>query len=296
MLPTTTVITSLPTMVTRFFGNVDYALDTLKRKSVAFVHNKRMNDPFDPYFDLETEFKSRAQFLKWVGQHHPDKLRWIKDNVPYEAFSAGFKRVRDDFNKRRQNTYLFSTSAEDQDMHPKDNLYLWGHYGWGHRGIALEFNAANLARDVLAHGDPDGRLPLTTSDIWVKVNYKTQVTPLSHEAYFDFIISGPPADDHQENPGLRGIRTFLEQTLKTKHTVWRMENEWRLLWLNDSGEDVYYCPISEDSVAGIYLGLRIDGAVKESLLSTVKSQMPGVPIAQAVKAEGNFALKWNRIA
>jgi len=256
----------------------------------------RLNDPFDPYFSVETEFKNRAEFLKWVGQNRPAKLQWIQRNVPYKAFSAGFERVKNNFDKRRRNTYLFSTSAEDQDMHPKDNLYLWGHYGWGHRGIALEFNAANLARDVLVHGNPDGRLKLTTSDIWVKVNYKTQVTPLSNEAYFDFILSGQPDDDHQESPGLRGIRNFLEQTLKTKHTVWRMENEWRLLWSNDSGEDVYHCPISDDSVAGIYLGLRIDAAAKKSLLSTVRSRMPDVPIAQAVKADGNFALKWRRIA
>jgi hypothetical protein len=283
-------------MVTRFFGDVNYALDTLNRKSIAFVHNKLMNDPFDPYFYVETEFKNRREFLKWVSQNHPSKLRMIRQNVPYEGYSAGFKRVRNDFDRRRGNTYLYSTSAEVQDMHPKDNLYLWGHYGLGHRGVALEFNAANLARDVLAHGDPDGMLALAISDLWVKVDYKTQVTPLSYETYFDFIVSGPPADNEQASPGLKGIKSFLEQTLKTKHTVWRMENEWRLLWLNDSGENVYHCPISEDSIAGIYLGLRINAAIKEDLLSTVKSRMPGVPVAQAVKAQGNFALEWDWIA
>ncbi len=296
MLPETIATINLPETVTRFFSKVDYALETLREKSIAFIHIKRMNDPFDPYYFLETEFKNRADFLKWVRQQHPAELRLIRQSVSPEGFSAGLKRVQSDFDNRRKSTYLFSTSAEDRGMHPNENLYLWGHYGFGHRGIALEFDTARLARDVLEHGDPDNRLGLAISDVWVKVNYKAQVTPLSHEAYFDFIRSGPHPAGHQESPGLRGITTYLEQTLKTKHTVWRMENEWRLLWSNDSDQDVYRCPISKESVAGIYLGLCVDDGVKERLLQVVNSQMPGVPVAKAEKAQGNFTLKWNRIA
>ena len=293
-MPLNNADVSLPKTVTRFFGNVDYGIETLREGSIAFIHNMRLNDPFDPYFFLETEFRNRGDFLKWVRRRQPSKLRWVKNNVTYEGFAAGFQRVRDNFDERRRNTYLFSTSAESQGMHPKDNLYLWGHYGRGHRGIALEFNAANLGSDVLAHCDPEGSLGLTVSDLWVKVEYKTKVAPLSHEAYLDFVLSGPPNDD-QENQGLTGIRNFLDQTLKTKHTVWQMESEWRLLWNNDFGRDVYRCPISNLSVAGIYLGLRIDTKAKNSLVSAVKSRMPNVPIFQAYKAERNLALTWSKI-
>ena len=31
---------------------------------------------------------------------------------------------------------MFSCSAVTKDFHPKDNLYLWGHYGYSHRGVA----------------------------------------------------------------------------------------------------------------------------------------------------------------
>jgi hypothetical protein len=296
LLPTCSTTTRIPDTVTRFHGNAEYALEVMTNKSIAFVHNRLMNDPFDPYFFIETEFANRAEFLRWVERYHPAKLRLVKKNAPYAGFAAGFNRVKNAFDERRQSTYLFSTSVDYEGIHPKDNLYMWGHYGLGHRGIALEFDASNLARSLLAHGDPVSRLKFKIADVWVKVDYKTQITPLSHLAYLDFILSGPPSDDSSESPGLGGITSFLNQTLKTKHTVWSMESEWRLLWSNDSGANVYHCPISENSVVGIYLGLRIDDAVKERLLSSVKSRMPSVPVLQAEKVKGNFALKWVKIS
>ena len=245
---------------------------------------------------METGLLNRAVLLRWVKQHHPSKLRWIRENVTVEGFSGGFKRVQQNFDERRQNTYLFCTSAGNEGLHPKCNLYLWGHYGLGHRGVALEFKTAHLARDVLAHSDPEGRLNLETSDLWVKVDYKAQVTPLSPEAYFNFVVSGFPTGDRRESPGYNGIWQFLERTLRTKHTVWRLENEWRLLWTSDSGGDIYHCPVSRDSIVGIYLGLRIDGPLKKDLLTLVRSKMSGVPVFEAKKTDGNFALEWSRIA
>ncbi len=293
-MPACNTATVIPKTVTRFYGKVEYALDVIATKSIAFIQNRLMNDPFDYYFFIETEFANRAEFLRWVELHQPDKLRFVRKIASYEGFTAGFERVKDAFNERRQSTYLFSTSAEDEDAHPKSNLYMWGHYGFGHRGIALEFDTTILAQSLLAHGDPESRLKLKVTDLWVKVDYRAQVTPLSHQAYLDFILSGPPSDDSSESPGLSGIVSFLNQTLKTKHTVWSMEREWRLLWSNDSRGNVYHCPIQEGCVSGIYLGLRIDDEDKRRLLSTVESRMPDVPVFQAKKVKSKFALEWVR--
>src|SRR5947209_1245980 len=38
-----------PATVTRVYGTIDYALDLIRSKQVAFVHVSLLNDPFDPY-------------------------------------------------------------------------------------------------------------------------------------------------------------------------------------------------------------------------------------------------------
>ena len=41
-----------PAAVTRFYGKVDYALDVIRNKQIAFVHVSLLNDPFDPLLFL----------------------------------------------------------------------------------------------------------------------------------------------------------------------------------------------------------------------------------------------------
>jgi hypothetical protein len=43
-----------------------------------------------------------------------------------------------------------------------------------------------------------------------------------------------------------------------KSDVWQSENEWRLLWRNTEFKGkVYKCPIGEDAIASIFLGLTL---------------------------------------
>jgi len=46
-----------PQQVTRFYGTVNYAMDVIKNKQIAFVHASMLNDPFDPYCFFETDFE-----------------------------------------------------------------------------------------------------------------------------------------------------------------------------------------------------------------------------------------------
>lgn len=45
-----TIDTETPQQVVRFYGNVDYAMDVIKNRQIAFVHVSTLNDPFDPYY------------------------------------------------------------------------------------------------------------------------------------------------------------------------------------------------------------------------------------------------------
>jgi hypothetical protein len=52
-----------PQQVTRFYGTVDYAMDVIKNRQIAFVHASMLNDPFDPYCFFETDFGDSYQNL-----------------------------------------------------------------------------------------------------------------------------------------------------------------------------------------------------------------------------------------
>jgi hypothetical protein len=53
----------LPKHVVRFYGNVDFALDTVAHRQAILVHVSNLNDPFDPYFFFETDFGEKYSAL-----------------------------------------------------------------------------------------------------------------------------------------------------------------------------------------------------------------------------------------
>ena len=46
----------------------------------------------------------------------------------------------------RANTFVLCASAPTEALHPKESIYMWGHYGNGHRGIAIEFDRQRLGQ------------------------------------------------------------------------------------------------------------------------------------------------------
>jgi len=58
----------IPQQVTRFYGTVDYAMDVVANRQIAFVHVSMLNDPFDPYCFFETDF----------GESYPNLIAFMK--------------------------------------------------------------------------------------------------------------------------------------------------------------------------------------------------------------------------
>lgn len=46
----------LPAGVVRFYGSLDFALDTIGAKQITLILTSKLDDPFDPYFFFETDF------------------------------------------------------------------------------------------------------------------------------------------------------------------------------------------------------------------------------------------------
>ena len=78
-----------------------------------------------------------------------------------------------------------------------------------------------------------------------------------------------------------------------KSDVWRSENEWRLMWRNTEAErKIYKCPIGEDAIVSIFLGLNISPDVAKEITSAAKQKFPRASIFQAQKRYGDLALEF----
>ena len=142
----------VPCQVTRFYGNVDFATDVIANKQITFVHASLLNDPFDPYGFFETDFgDSYPNLLKHVREQHPSELPWFRARVTAESWGRTVIELKAYLRRLRDTTFVLSTCAEYPGVRAEHNLYMWGHYANGHRGIAIEFNTQALTEAVLEH-------------------------------------------------------------------------------------------------------------------------------------------------
>jgi hypothetical protein len=64
-----------PTQVLRFYGNADFALDTIGAQEITLVSTSLLNDLFDPYFFFETDFgEDYSALVDYVRVKHQDDL------------------------------------------------------------------------------------------------------------------------------------------------------------------------------------------------------------------------------
>jgi len=286
---------SLPQSVTRFYGNLDYALDVIEKGQIAFVHISQLNDPFDPYLFFESEFhKNRQEFIKYLKKFYPERERWFRKWISPEGFQRGFKVVKDNLNARRKTTFMLSTCAENRGNAPRDNLYMWGHYASGHRGIAIEFDTLALTHSVIAHASGFGYKQLSPGEIWVGVQYKAAFQPLTGQDYLDFLIYGEQTQAGSDEPKAPpSLERYLDLMLRLKSNVWKPENEWRLLWTSDEIGPVYKCPINSSSIKTVIFGLRLSEQYRKDLRALLRHNFPTAKVLVAQKRYGDFALEFD---
>jgi hypothetical protein len=283
----------LPRQVVRFYGNVDFALDTIAHRQLIFVHASKLNDPFDPYFFFETDFKAEySSLLHYVESRYPNDREWFIREVPELHWTRSVQAIANHFNALKDSVYLFSTSAEKDNFHPKDNLYMWGHYGNGHRGVALEFDTEQIAAPLIAqHHKEKGQL-FTPQDVWIRVNYEACLPPLTRAQFFQFFKN--------EHDGGHSSRTALEESYdqigRTKARVWSSENEWRLLWHNTNTRlKVHRVGMSETAIKTVYIGQNASASSQADVVFETKHKFPAAKIFKASKRRGAFAVDFEEI-
>jgi hypothetical protein len=177
-----------PPSLTRFYGTPRFGLDVLDNRQVSFVRVTLLNDPFDPYGFFETEFYGYLGLFKYVQHKHPRDLWWFRASVTSRSWHKTEEEIKDYMADLRLHSFVLSMSAPTAEAHPRDSAHMWGHYGGGHRGLAIEFDPANLETAIIDHNSSVGGEPLNERDkTWIKMEYADSFAPIMAEDVFQFL-------------------------------------------------------------------------------------------------------------
>lgn len=290
-------MTTIPKGVVRFYGNIQYALESIGFKQITLLHPDKLNDPFDPYFFFETDFDDRySDLVDYVQRHHSKDLQVFTERFPKGNWKQFLVEIEDLFRSFRKNVFLFSSSAIEEINHPKNNLYLWSHYGNGHRGAAIEFNTTSLTGAILAKAAKLGIKEVDQNDVWWEIKYSLEPPKITAKAIFQSVMNA------NENPDEKAwLETELGKTInlrsRSKNIRWQIENEWRLVWHNDKTSlKIQKLDLLDDAIAAVYLGCLIDSYAKETLISETKNNFPNARVFVGKQAKGAFALEFEQLS
>lgn len=251
-----------------------------------------MNDPFDPVLDHVTDFNDNyAALLSHVHKHHSSQLLYFKERLPEQNWKetvAGWSNLASAI---RAKMFVFSTCAVREGSHPRDNLYMWGHYGNGHRGVALEFNTTVLAELFIKQDAPNSESP------WWKMEYAKEIPRINCEDIIEFVMNAQPNADNLEAYG-PNLYSKIHQKLHFKGEVWKSEDEWRLALENDETKlKIPRHDIPSSAVTAVYLGCRAaeQQQLRNAFVYETQRHYPNAKVFRANMRPGEYAIDFEKI-
>lgn len=280
-----------PKSVVRFYGNIEYALDALVSRQVAFVRSSSLNDPFDPYFGVDFDV-GYFDLLEYVRANHTaSDFGWFLQKYGSPVlWEEGVARVKSYMDDTKRSTFVFSTCGILAEPHPKENLYMWGHYANGHRGIAIEFNTEALTRkNPISPKLSTGKI-WENDDIWIRVEYANEIPRLGLDRAFDFF-----RDVYYEDFETPIVKSVFNNIGRLKSRNWEAEQEWRLLWHNDETEaSIWKVGIDIDAVTAVYMGILVSDDIVERVQGELKANWPDAKLFRAKRGR-DFNLNFVQI-
>jgi hypothetical protein len=288
-----------PQHVIRFYGNPEYAVECLGFKQIAFLHVDKLNDPFDPNTAFETDFNEDYQALiDYVQHHHLKDFQKFQRLCPWERWEGIIKGMDRLFTNHRNSLFMFSTSEVTKDSHPNDNLYMWSHYGNGHRGIAIEFDTNLLTRTILREQEIFGGAEIDANALLCEIFYQEDLPLITCEQIFQFVIQDTPVKD-EEALMKTELADIIKKRVSMKSMIWKTEKEWRFMKRNDeTGLKIQRVDLLDGTITAVYTGLRYqlhDDHGNDPVILETKRNFPKAKIYKAKKMKGKFALDFERI-
>lgn len=251
-----------------------------------------MNDPFDPYFEFVNDFDGRyGAILKWIENNHGAKeARWFKAVMPYLSWVNALRDIEKKNADLRTTLFLFCTSAPLGDLEPFNNLYMWGHYCAGHRGVAIEFDAEKIAESVIQHQAQIDPKWSKEQRVWAPVLYQDKIERLTAADFYDFLKIAPGKELETK------FVAQLNTVSRLKSTVWQPEQEWRLMWRNDeAGTGVYKLPILPGSIHRVFVGLRVSEDCTAQIAAECRATFPKAEVLKGSPRPGEFAVDFRPV-
>lgn len=281
----------IPQYVLRFYGETKYALECIALKQITFLHLTKLNDPFDLVWDFDTDFNDNYAFLlSCVQQQYPAQLAFFKERFPEQNWNDVVATWSKLANEGQETTFVFSTCGEIEGNHPCDNLYMWGHYGDGHRGIAIEFDTTVLGESLMKLGAPDSK------SLWLEMEYKKEIPKIKCDDIIEFVFNAKPDTNILESYGPK-LADVIRQRVHAKSEVWASENEWRLLLTNDESK-LKFCrhDLVDNAVTAVYLGCRASEQIQKDIVHETRRNFPRANVFSAKMRKGGYALDFEKIA
>jgi hypothetical protein len=169
---------------------------------------------------------------------------------------------------------------------------MWGHYGNGHRGVAIEFDPREVAKPLIEERRQQKKAELSESEMWVKTQYAARLAPLTCAHFVDFFRNQKDGGE-----GMTELQKHYDRMSKTKSLVWKSENEWRLQWHHeDTKLKIHRSAISEKAITAVYIGESASKSTAEDITFETKRQFPDAKVFRAQKQLGAFALDFKPVA
>ena len=216
-----------------------------------------------PYYDKMPVFDGMMKLtLKKYGQKNPKFKKELEENK--KIFLKEIKEKTDEIRKNILVTCFSKTH---------NSILLWSHYGCGHRGLCIEFDANPKSFENVKYRKKRQHLDLKLITAVV--------------LGYDFI--GEKADSN--NPK---IMSSISKALLTKAKDWKYESEVRIVqsakeyipeFDQKTNEYKYY--LSMNNITKVYVGCKVSKEQVEQL----RSKYPNLEIVQMKESDYKYELE-----
>ena len=248
-------------------AGLDYLRDTLVNHRVHFSNPGNFNDPWDsrPYFDPSVDNpETRRKWGKHLGgiyEQLPPELRtalatrfegnWYDDQELLQQSIEQLTAWVWKFNVERWRIYCLTSRA--------DSVQMWSHYAEQHKGVCLEFDAAQ---------EPIRRA--------YEVLYRESLPALGPDILID-------------------AKAMFDGVLLNKAMAWSYEEEYRILARDGSIDPAFSVTTDDDflvlpagALTGIIAGCSAD---VEAIRSLLKELALSVPMKRALRVPHEYSWK-----
>lgn len=252
----------------------DYHKDVLCKRQFFCSSIADFNDPFDSrvpinYMDLNAS--ERIEVVEnHVSQHFPRAVGKDRLELVEKVFQESAIADPDELRKNYRDVVLPMLEERMGILSfagNKEHILLWSHYANSHKGFSVGIDRERLEEWV--------KPLLVQQDIFIAI-YDVEYEP--------------------EYPSLNPLELSIEEYYAlpfiTKAEAWEYEDEVRLIFKDGAGRKL---ELDEELFTEVNLGCNIPCEDREEILSVIESEFDDLPLYQAVLAESEFALDFERI-